>query len=126
MIDNTYRLWSTGGDKQNKRKSNSPFNKITIIITSQQTDFAEFWTRVCRSAGAKIRTIKSKTDFTATLQGYILMDDEFPEEFRSMAERFNIPIVSTVWIVQSLIIGQVCDPGRHDCMTQLYEDENQQ
>lgn len=126
IIDTSYRLWSTGAGKhkQLKRKSNTPFNKTIIIITSQQDDFAMFWSRVCQAAGAKIRTIKSKTDFTSTLHGYILMDDEFPSEYRAMAIDYNIPVVSTVWVVQSLIIGQVCDPSQHELLTQLYDDEN--
>lgn len=123
MVDASYHLW-TIGRREHQRKSNNPFNKVTIIITSQQKDFAEFWSRVCRMAGAKIRTIKSKSDLTDTLQGYILMDDEFPQEYRSIAEHFNIPIVSTVWVVQSLIVGQVCDPTEHEQLTQLYEDDN--
>lgn len=52
------------------------------------------------------------------------MDDEFPQEYRAMATDYNIPVVSTVWVVQSLIVGQVCDPGQHEQMTQLYDDEN--
>lgn len=123
MVDNSYRLW-TIGRRENQRKTNNPFNKITIIITSQQKDFADFWSRVCRNAGAKICTVKSKNDFTATLQGYILIDDEFPQEYRSIAEHFHIPIVSTVWVVQSLIVGHVCDPSTHELLTQLYDDDN--
>lgn len=128
LTDNSYRLWSTGAgtgkQKHLKRKSNSPFNKITIIISSQQPEFADFWGRVCRLAGAKVRTIKTKVDFTSTLQGYLLMDDEFPHEYHAMANDYGIPVVSTVWIVQSLIVGQVCDPTEHIHMTQLYDDEN--
>lgn len=52
------------------------------------------------------------------------MDDEFPSEYRAMAIDYNIPVVSTVWVVQSLIIGQVCDPSQHELLTQLYDDEN--
>lgn len=118
VTDNRYR------HKSLKRKKNSPFNKITIIITSQQSDFAEFWSRVCRAAGAKIRTIKSTADFTATMQGYILMDDEFPLEFRNRANDYKLPLVSTVWLVQCLIVGQVCDPGEHELFTKLFDDEN--
>lgn len=99
------------------------FNKTTIIITSQQTDFEQFWSRVCKSAGAKIRLVKTLNDLTATTKGFILMDDEFPPEFQNRAVRFRIPIVSTVWVLQSLIVGRVCEPSAHPKLTQLYEDD---
>lgn len=111
------------GRGRDNRKSVTPFNKITIILTSQQSDFVQFWSRVCKFAGAKIRIVKSLTDLTATTQGYILMDDEFPPEYQTQAERFRIPIISTVWIVQSLILGKLCDPSSHPKLQQLYEDD---
>lgn len=92
-------------------------------MTSQQNDFVQFWSRVCKFAGAKIRIVKSVNDLTATTQGYILMDDEFPHEYQAEAEKYKIPVVSTVWVVQSLVLGKVCDPTAHHKLTQLYEDD---
>lgn len=120
IIDNTYKPWSTGRGRDQRKNT---FNKTTIILTSQQNEFVLFWSRVCKSAGAKIRLVKSTADLTATTKGYILLDDEFPPEYQSRAERFRIPIVSTVWVVQSLISGKVCDPNRNPKLTQLYEDD---
>lgn len=78
---------------------------------------------MCKSAGAKIRLVKSLTDLTASTKGYILMDDEFPSEYQNRAIRFRIPIISTVWVIQSLIVGRVCDPMANPKLTQLYEDD---
>lgn len=78
---------------------------------------------MCKFAGAKIRIVKSVNDLTATTQGYILMDDEFPHEYQTEAEKYKIPVVSTVWVVQSLVLGKVCDPAAHHKLTQLYEDD---
>lgn len=119
IIENTYKPWLIGGRGLRK----STFTKTTIIITSQQTDFVEFWSRVCKSAGAKIRLVKTLTDLTATTKGFILMDDEFPPEYQNRAVRFRIPIISTVWVLQSLIVGRVCNPLAHPKLTQLYEDD---
>lgn len=52
------------------------------------------------------------------------MDDEFPAEYLAQAERFHIPIISTVWIVQTLIHGKICDPLANPKLTQLYEDDS--
>lgn len=119
IIESKYKPWSTSSRSQRK----NALSKTTIILTSQQNDFVEFWSRVCKSAGAKIRLVKSTNDLTATTKGYILLDDEFPPEYQNRAERFHIPIVSTVWVIQSLIHGKVCDPNAHPKLTQLYEDD---
>lgn len=58
------------------------------------------------------------------MQGYMLMDDEFPDEYRSMADHFHIPVVSTVWVVQSLIVGEICEPAANAKLTELFEDDN--
>lgn len=120
IVESKYKPWSIGRGRESRKNA---FSKTTIIITSQQSDFVEFWSRVCKSAGAKIRLVKSTNDLTATTKGYILLDDEFPPEYQSRAERFHIPIVSTVWVIQSLILGKVCDPNAHPKLTQLYEDD---
>lgn len=121
IVENKYKPWTIGRSRSDQRKN--AFSKTTIILTSQQSDFVEFWTRVCKSAGAKIRLVKSTNDLTSTTKGYILLDDEFPQEYQYRAERFHIPIVSTVWVIQSLILGRVCDPNAHPKLTQLYEDD---
>lgn len=123
IIENSYMKWSVGRS-QLQRKNASPLSKKTIILTSQQADFVEFWSRVSKFAGAKVRIVKSIKDLTATTQGYILMDDEFPSEYLAQAERYHIPVISTVWIVQTLIHGKVCDPHAHPKLTQLYEDDS--
>lgn len=112
-----------GGGRGGRDQRKNVFSKTTIIITSQQSDFVEFWSRVCKSAGAKIRLVRSSNDLTATTKGYILLDDEFPPEYQNRAERFHIPIVSTVWVIQSLIACKVLDPNAHPKLTQLYEDD---
>ena len=120
IIESKYKPWSMGRGRDQRKNA---FSKTTIIITSQQNDFVEFWSRVCKSSGAKIRLVKSTVDLTATTKGYILLDDEFPPEIQNRAERFHTPIVSTVWVIQSLIHGKICDPNAHAKLTQLYEDD---
>lgn len=75
-------------------------------------------------AGAKIRMVKATSELTATTQGYILMDDEFPPEFAAKAANFQIPVVSTAWVVQSLIVGKVCDPKSHPYLMRTDEDDS--
>lgn len=123
IIDNRFKHPSIGRGID-QRKSATPLAKRTIILTSQQDDFVEFWSRVAKFMGSKIRIVKSVKDLTASTQGFILMDDEFPIEYQAQAERFHIPVVSTVWLVQTLIHGKICDPSAHPKLTQLYDDDS--
>lgn len=75
-------------------------------------------------SGATLRVIKSASDITQTQSGFMLTDDEFPAEIKEKAEHFGIPVVSTVWVVQSLILGKTCKPDAHKKLTQMYQDDD--
>lgn len=71
-----------------------------------------------------MRLVKSVNDLTPTTEGIIMVDDEFPDDIRSKALFLNIPIVSTVWAVQSLILGEACDPNSNVKFQQMYLDDD--
>jgi hypothetical protein len=56
-------------------------------LASQNKEFTEFWSRVCKFAGATIRFIKSENDITSNLSGYMLTDQEFPDDIKLEAHR---------------------------------------
>lgn len=87
-------------------------------------DFIEFWSRVCKLAGGTVRLIKSESDLTENLSGFMLTDQEFPEDVKLWATRYGLLIVSTVWVVQSLILGRICQPDSHEKLTQIYQDDD--
>jgi BRCA1 C Terminus (BRCT) domain len=59
----------------------------TVLLASQNKEFSEFWSRVCKFAGATIRFIKSESDITSNLTGYMLTDQEFPDDIKLEAQR---------------------------------------
>lgn len=75
-------------------------------------------------AGATLRYIKSLNDVTPTTTGYMVTELDFPQIIKSKAEHYGIPIVSTMWIVQSLILGKACDPHANIKLTQLCHDDD--
>ena len=75
-------------------------------------------------AGATVRLIKSESDITQNLTGYMLTDQDFPEEIKLKATHVKLPVVSTVWVVQSLIVGKICPPDSHEKLTQIYQDDD--
>lgn len=102
----------------------NPFAGHCVNIASMDKDFTEFWGRVCKLAGATVRFIKSETDLTENLCGYMLTDQEFPEDVKLRATRYGLLIVSTVWVVQSLVVGRICQPDSHEKLTQIYQDDD--
>lgn len=100
-----------------------PFTKTYVLIAGQHSDFVELWGRVCKAAGAKLRLIKSLDDITPTTVGYMVAESDFSHAIKAKAQYYGIPVVSTVWIVQSLIMGAICPPISNPKLTQLFEDD---
>lgn len=117
-IDKQFKYWTIGRGLA-YRISKLPFSRKVIIIGSNEKKFTDFWTRVCRSAGAIIRIVKTMSDLTITTNGYMLTHDEFSPDILSKAKHFEIPIVSTTWILECLISGKFCKLELHDKLLQL-------
>ncbi|XP_052902870.1 TP53-binding protein 1-like isoform X2 [Anopheles moucheti] len=123
FLENRFIDWSSGRGKD-KRTSSTPFASVCINVASLCKDFNDFWSRVCKLAGGTVRLIKTESDITENLTGYLLTDQEFPEEIKIKAARTGLLVVSTVWVVQSLILGRVCHPNSNEKLTQIYQEED--
>uniref|UniRef100_A0A1Q3EWT4 Putative ribonuclease e n=1 Tax=Culex tarsalis TaxID=7177 RepID=A0A1Q3EWT4_CULTA len=123
FLEERYIRWNCGRGVE-LRSTVNPFVGYCINIASLNTDFTEFWSRVCKMAGGTVRLIKSENDLTSNLSGFMLTDQEFPEDIKLRATRYGLQIVSTVWVVQSLIVGRVCQPDSHEKLTQIYQDDD--
>lgn len=119
LIDQRHVLWPTTGQRK------APLSNATVFVASYNTDFMEFWSRVCRLAGAVVRTVKGSEDVSQSLRGaFMLTDPEFCEDTKEKAIHFRIPIVSTVWVVESMVLGKLCTPDANDKLRQSYQDED--
>ncbi|XP_055606325.1 TP53-binding protein 1-like [Uranotaenia lowii] len=123
LIEERYIRWNCGRGVE-QRSTTNPFVGCCVNIASLNKDFTEFWSRTCKMAGATVRLIKSDSDLTENLTGYMLTDQEFPEDIKLRASRYGLSIVSTVWVVQSLILGRICLPESHEKLTQIYQDDD--
>uniref|UniRef100_A0A182YBB3 BRCT domain-containing protein n=1 Tax=Anopheles stephensi TaxID=30069 RepID=A0A182YBB3_ANOST len=123
FLESRFIEWGSGRARD-KRTSVTPFAAVCINVASLCKDFNDFWSRVCKLAGGTVRLIKTESDITDNLTGYLLTDQAFPEEIKIKAARTGLLVVSTVWVVQCLILGRVCHPKSNEKLTQIYQEED--
>lgn len=111
------------GPDENQRKQMQPFKGTTILIGSFNDDYVKFWSRVSKLGGALVRTIKSDEDISSSLKGLMLTQPDFPESIKSKADFFNIPSVSTNWVVECLIVGDIVEHNAHPKLTQTFQED---
>ena len=112
------------GPDENQRKQMQPFKGTTILIGSFNDDYVKFWSRVCKLGGCGlVRTVKSDDDITQSLKGFMLTQPDFPESIKSKADFFNIPSVSTNWVVECLIVGDIVEHNSHQKLTQTFQED---
>lgn len=129
ILTSDFVQWKKGNnmkfDISSYRLDTKPFTKLTIMIAGTEKDFTEFWIRICKNAGGKVRIIKSINDITATSGGSIMViESDIDKAIRQKAEHFDVNIVSTVWIVQSLIAGFAVPPDCHKDLKEIYQDDS--
>uniref|UniRef100_A0A1B0CM80 non-specific serine/threonine protein kinase n=1 Tax=Lutzomyia longipalpis TaxID=7200 RepID=A0A1B0CM80_LUTLO len=107
--------------------SRSPFCAfvdLNILLVSENKDFMDFWSRVCKLAGAaSVQAVKSVDDISTIQKGFLLVGREVHPVLIEKAKDFNISVVSTVWVVQSLISGTCCNADAHESLTKFFADD---
>lgn len=124
VLEEKYINWSQDRNIAN-RKQFLPFKNSTVTVGSFETDFLDFWSQVCKSAGALVRIAKRPEDITPTMNGYLLLDFDFFCRNKTKVEYYNIPIVSTVFIVESLICGKIVNHEASHLLKQPFDDEDE-
>ncbi|XP_055689060.1 TP53-binding protein 1-like [Lutzomyia longipalpis] len=100
------------------------FVDLNILLVSENKDFMDFWSRVCKLAGAaSVQAVKSVDDISTIQKGFLLVGREVHPVLIEKAKDFNISVVSTVWVVQSLISGTCCDADAHESLTKFFADD---
>lgn len=124
-MNDQYIEWKIIIGLKPNRKSTKALKHVKILLASQQQEFLTFWQRVCKLSNSILSIVDSLDDITEETRGQIMLtDDDCRGYFREKAEHFDISIVSTVWVVQSLILGEACDPDSHPKLKLPYEDED--
>lgn len=122
LEDRYIPYWPGRGTEPQQRGSASPLINRTILISSENDDFIKFWSRVCKFAGAKTKPIKSVMDISANKRSLLLTDSEILAANIEKAKAVNVPIVSTVWVIECLVLGKLCAPDAHENLTKTNWD----
>ncbi|XP_026288799.1 uncharacterized protein LOC113213821 isoform X1 [Frankliniella occidentalis] len=86
-------------------KSKSPLSRENILVVGEEDKtFKAFWEELLRLTGAKISSSKTCRGMTTVTK--IISDNPCSETILARAEELNIPVLSPVWITQSLIENQ--------------------
>ncbi|XP_078046282.1 uncharacterized protein LOC144474828 [Augochlora pura] len=94
-----------------QRSSNKPLTNVVVIIPNIESEklFITFWRKICENAGAVV-LLADKPD---TMEGFaegtvVLTNRSCPSWAVGKASELQIPLLSTTWVVQSLIEGKFC------------------
>lgn len=94
-----------------QRPSNKPLTQVVVIIpvVESEKQFAPFWRQVCENAGAVV-ILADKPDAVEIFeQGTVVLTNSLcPSWAVEEANKLQIPLLSTIWIVQCLIEGKLC------------------
>ena len=98
-----------------------------FLIVSQEPVFESTWSPVLRGAGA-FRVVSIETDAVLPAETLLSVDAIIADETSggaviSRAVNAGVPIVSTEWIIQSLITGRCANPRGHVRYAWDYADE---
>ncbi|XP_012256975.3 TP53-binding protein 1-like isoform X2 [Athalia rosae] len=94
-----------------ERPNKEPFNGMVIGIPMLDNRnvakrSVQFWSRICENAGAVVQVIEDTDSDLCNLTA-VLADNRCPNWIVEKACDWQIPLVSTVWIVQCLIEGRL-------------------
>ncbi|CAD1470704.1 unnamed protein product [Heterotrigona itama] len=94
-----------------QRPSNKPLTQVVVIIpvVESEKQFAAFWRQVCENAGAVV-ILADKPDAVESFeQGTVVLTNNLcPSWAVEEADKLQIPLLFTTWIVQCLIEGKLC------------------
>lgn len=101
-----YSIRLGGYIKNHERQSNMPFEHLKVVVPkiSVSESSVDFWKRVIENAGGVVQFIESPKDefFDATV---VVTNQNCPGWVEEKAANYDVPLVSTTWVVQCIIEG---------------------
>ncbi|KAJ8683671.1 hypothetical protein QAD02_019463 [Eretmocerus hayati] len=94
-----------------QRSKERPFEHTAVAIPHvvSEGEFSQFWKRICENAGASVQLLKNQDDSFVQCT-VVLANKKCPSWVMEKADAWQIPVVSTTWVVQCLIEGKLCAP----------------
>ncbi|XP_046400314.1 uncharacterized protein LOC124166703 isoform X2 [Ischnura elegans] len=112
---------------ESHERTKQSLKDVEVILASDSGNrFLEFWRRVLVMAGAHVRKISSKTMSSQEDISYaavVVTDETCPERILNCANETAIPVVSTEWVKQTLIHGEMRPFKGHVMYSYDYKDE---
>ncbi|KOC62284.1 Tumor suppressor p53-binding protein 1 [Habropoda laboriosa] len=99
-----------------QRPSNKPLTQVVVIIpfVESEKQFAPFWRQICENAGAVVLLADKPDTMESFVEGTVVLTNSLcPSWAVEKATELQIPLLSTTWIVQSLIEGKLCPYDDH-------------
>ncbi|XP_068210245.1 TP53-binding protein 1-like isoform X2 [Palaemon carinicauda] len=84
--------------------------ELVFLATSTNKEFTSLWQPILTMAGADVRVRPAKTGNLSRVlvkaMTVVVADATIPEKELLRAQQLNIPVVTTEWVIQSLIVGK--------------------
>ncbi|XP_063604077.1 TP53-binding protein 1-like, partial [Penaeus indicus] len=97
-----------------------------FLATSSNPEFSPLWQPLLDTTGAKVRVKPARNgNLNRVLDKSIkvvVADPTIPEAEKQRAEQLSIPVVSTEWVIQSLIAGKRISYGAYPSFRYDYRD----
>lgn len=88
------------------RKTKWPLKKQNILVAdSSDKNFYKFWSRICTLAEAHVSKLTRDSNLENVL--CVLSESGYRDELVDRVLSHSVPLVSTVWLVQTLIHGEI-------------------
>lgn len=87
--------------------------KLVIISAGSDPSWAKIWTRVCELAEANVRQLRHDSELSRAF--CVLCECGYRDELTERVLEYDVPLVTTIWLVQTLIHGELRDFNRLPC-----------
>ncbi|XP_043283659.1 TP53-binding protein 1-like [Venturia canescens] len=99
-----------------QRRMGKPFEALPVIfvipVTPVNKEFVTFWRKVCENAGGGVLLVENPDD--NFVEGTVVLTNQHcPSWVVEKASSWNIPLVSTTWVIECLVQGDLCGDDAH-------------
>ncbi|KAI4483795.1 hypothetical protein M0804_008055 [Polistes exclamans] len=99
-----------------QRPNTKPLNQVIVIIPIIETDkkYTSFWRQICENAGAIVLLVDGSESMEGFAEGTVVVTNHrCPSWAVTKADKWQLPLLSTTWVIQCLIEGKICAYNSH-------------
>lgn len=105
------------------RKAKWPLKKqkILVVDSPDNKNFYKFWSRICSLADAQVSKLTRDSNLEMIL--CVICESGHRDELVERVLSHSVPVVSTEWLVQTLIHGEIRDVNKTEYQTEYVDSE---